>query len=88
MSVPLAGGGPNPPPLLPLHQGLGPPGQVLVRNQMPQVGGAGGGGAGVGAAGALGGLRGAIGGLGGSVDGLGRLALGILMDRQTNRYID
>jgi len=80
LSVPLAGGGPNPPPLLPLHQGLGPPGQVLVRNQMPQVvGGAGGGGGGAGvgaAAGALGGLRGAIGGLGGSVDGLGRLALG------------
>ena len=75
--MPLAGGGPNPPPLLPLHQGLGP-GQVLVRNQMPQVGagGSGGVGAGVGGAGALGGLRGAIGGLGGSVDGMGRLNLG------------
>ena len=70
--MPLAGGGPNPPPLLPLHQGLGP-GQVLVRNQMPQVGVGGGV---VGGAGALGGLRGAIGGLGGSVDGMGRLNLG------------
>ena len=70
--MPLAGGGPNPPPLLPLHQGLGP-GQVLVRNQMPQVGAGGGG---MGGAGALGGLRGAIGGLGGSVDGMGRLNLG------------